>query len=276
MTLHGEGSSDPDGETLSYTWTKTSGPNNITLTGANTVNPTFTAPTPIWADVSYTFQLEVCDGSNGHCATDLVVVTVKDSIPNTVPVANAGDDKNVIDYELFTLDATGSSDADGGPNALLSYTWTQTLGTPVTISNDYLGHATIRAPYTLPATPETLTFEVEVCDGQGCDTDEVSVTVGDRASKSPVPDYNEGFESGAFNISWVSIPTVDGRTRVWDNFTPRTGTYHVLQDSQVDNSWSLNQLVLFADLAGKTDVYVEFYHKHFNDEGHQMPASFVG
>ena len=44
VTLDGTGSSDPDGDTLTYSWTQTSG-TTVTLSDATITNPTFVAPT---------------------------------------------------------------------------------------------------------------------------------------------------------------------------------------------------------------------------------------
>ena len=43
VTLDGTGSTDPDSDPLTYSWVQTAGP-AVTLTGANTAQPTFTAP----------------------------------------------------------------------------------------------------------------------------------------------------------------------------------------------------------------------------------------
>ena len=41
VTLDGSGSTDPESETLTYSWTAPAG---VTLSDPNTANPTFTAP----------------------------------------------------------------------------------------------------------------------------------------------------------------------------------------------------------------------------------------
>ena len=74
VLLNGGGSSDPDGDALSYAWTQTAGP-SVALANADTAAPSFTAP-EVGADTPLTFRLTVTDGS-AATASDDVVVTVR-------------------------------------------------------------------------------------------------------------------------------------------------------------------------------------------------------
>ena len=72
VTLHGSASGGATPYT--YAWTQTGGSPTVTLTGANTTTPSFTAPSPA-TTTAYTFQLQVTDNA-ATIATDSVVVNV--------------------------------------------------------------------------------------------------------------------------------------------------------------------------------------------------------
>ncbi|HEX5185884.1 MAG TPA: hypothetical protein VFV86_03250 [Nitrososphaeraceae archaeon] len=76
VSLNGLGSSDPDNDTLIYSWSQISGP-NVTLSDSVSPIPTFTAP-DVNSDTDLTFQLIVNDGTI-NSAPDTVVVKVKPS-----------------------------------------------------------------------------------------------------------------------------------------------------------------------------------------------------
>lgn len=92
---------------------------------------------------------------------------------NAPPTADAGSDRLVDDGVSVRLDASGSSDPDGDS---LGYTWTQTVGPMVTLSDANSATPSFTAPSVKDK--RTLTFVVEISDGNGgVDTDTVDVTV---------------------------------------------------------------------------------------------------
>ena len=82
VTLDGSASADPDGDALRFEWSQTEGV-EVTLTGADTATPTFTAPA---APGVLTFRLTVTD-PRGLDASDTVTVTVGTPGPRTAHIA---------------------------------------------------------------------------------------------------------------------------------------------------------------------------------------------
>jgi hypothetical protein len=73
VILDGSGSTDPNGKSLTYLWTQTSGSPTVTLSDATAVQPTFVAPS---GDPTLVFQLIVNDGLfSSQPATVTITVT---------------------------------------------------------------------------------------------------------------------------------------------------------------------------------------------------------
>src|SRR5439155_23971456 len=106
VQLDGSGSTDVDGNLLSYAWALTSRPTGSTasLSAPGSVTPEFVVDRP----GEYVAQLVVNDGS-----VDSLPSTVTITTSNSAPVANAGPDQTVPVGRLAALDGSGSTDADG-------------------------------------------------------------------------------------------------------------------------------------------------------------------
>ena len=113
VQLTGAGSTDVDGNPLTYRWSITSKPVGAlaALSATTIVNPTFTAD----KFGTYVIQLIVNDGT-----VDSPAVTVTISTENSPPVANAGPPQTVPLGSLVNLDGSGSSDPDLNP---ITYLW---------------------------------------------------------------------------------------------------------------------------------------------------------
>jgi len=92
---------------------------------------------------------------------------------NIPPVANAGMDQSVNACALVTLDGSGSSDPDMGPNPL-TYAWSQTGGPTVNIINPTSVMASFEAPNS--ASSVMCTFQLMVSDGAAMNSDTIVVT----------------------------------------------------------------------------------------------------
>ena len=87
------------------------------------------------------------------------------------PVADAGADQTVAPGALVTLDGSGSFDPQG---LALGYSWVQTGGTSVVLSDA----SAVSPTFTAPAVDETLTFDLTVTNTAGLsDSDDTSVTI---------------------------------------------------------------------------------------------------
>ena len=166
VTLDGRGSTDPNGDQITYSWAHTSGL-TVNLTGSNTAQPTFTAPS---STGTITFTLTVTAGTDSD--TDDVTINVTAPTQNQPPTANAGRDRTFTPGSIVTLSGSGS-DPDGNDNNLI-YTWKQTSGTPEVTINDNMSAQTT---FTAPADPTELVFTLTVDDRTDTATDDITITI---------------------------------------------------------------------------------------------------
>ena len=176
VTLDGTASSDPDGDSLSYSWTQTGG-GSVTLANTTSAQTSFDGPdVGIGSSTTLTFQLRVGDGNDAFNTASVDVIV--NGVTNSDPVVNAGSDQSTSEGAIVNLSGT-VTDSDLGDT--LTYTWTQTLGTAVTISNGDQPAASFEAP-AVGAGGETLAFELAVNDGTATVTDTIEVAVSAAAA----------------------------------------------------------------------------------------------
>ena len=292
VTLHGEDSFDIDNDVFTYAWVQVSGSPTVTITGADTANPTFTAPVvnaggAPGVEATLVFELTVNDGfpqdapAPGYTFANVVdSVTVEISNVNNDPTAAAGADQTVDEFTGVTLNGTGSSDPDSD---VLTYAWLQTGGPAVL---DLLGANTATPSFSVPfVTPggTDITFELTVDDGYGgTATDTVIVHV-QNANDPPLataaaptigslwPPNHNLVSIGITGVSDAdnnATITITGVTQ--DEPTNGTGD----GDTAIDAIINANGTVLLrAERSGNGDGRV--YHIHFTASDPEGSASGV-
>ena len=180
VQLYGAGSSDIEDISLSYLWQQVdSSDYSVTLSDANSANPSFTAPNPVAADTNLSFQLTVTD-SLGKSSDANSTVSV---IFNNPPIARAGDDQGVEEGAAVELDGSASSDSEGSD---LIYSWQQvdSSGYFVSLNNADTAQPSFTAPQPI-ASDTVLTFQLTVTDSFGKSGDD-NVTVSVFDSNPPI------------------------------------------------------------------------------------------
>ena len=202
IILDGTGSSDPDDDIVAYIWEQTGGP-AVEILNPTDVQASFIAPNSTSEGVSLTFRLTVQD-LGGLIADDTCVVNV--IWQNTPPIADAGQDRTVSENDTVTLDGSASMDPDDG---IASIRWTQTRGTPVTLSDPAAKQPQFVAPE-VGSEGETLVFQLTVTDMGGLTSqDTCTVTVNPQAEVTyPTADIKINGQDGPVTVKRYSRVTV--------------------------------------------------------------------
>jgi hypothetical protein len=213
VTLDGSGSSDPNSDTLTYTWEQTGG-TLVTLTPSGT-NATFTAPavSAMQGSITLSFQLTVFDGQ----LSDTKPVSVTVSHVNHAPVADAGTDQSVVEGNNFCLDGSASYDPDGDT---LSFAWTQTDGPSVTLDNANTSTPCFDAPNVGPG-GAVLHFQLTVMDSYGLSNTNTAIVAITVTYVNHPPTANAGDDQPVNELNTVHLngsgtdPDGNSLTHAW-------------------------------------------------------------
>ncbi|HEX7895364.1 MAG TPA: PKD domain-containing protein, partial [Terriglobales bacterium] len=226
VQLDGSGSTDVDGDKLTYSWSFSTLPpgSQASLSNPNSVKPTFVA------DVlgTYVLQLVVNDGTvNGVPA--IVTITSSD-VP---PVANPGLAQSVNVGSIATLNGSASTDSDNQP---LTYQWAL-LSKPAG-SATALSQPTSATPYFTADVRGEYVIQLIVNDGF-LSSAPVTVTVS-TIDTPPVANAgaNQTVNAGAIvQLSGAASADADGDpiTYEWAILTQPAGGTAILSSSTVVN-----------------------------------------
>jgi hypothetical protein len=225
VTLNGSGSTDADGDTLSFTWSFPSKPLTSTVTIDDLTLSTFSFTPDV--DGTYIFELEVSDGTDTSNPDQISIVS---SSINSAPIADAGANQNVMLGETVTLNGNGSSDADGDP---LTYLWSitsQPAGSSVNLDNTQ-----IEQPRFIADAAGTFEIELVVNDGTiDSNADSVSVIVTETNS---APVANAGPDK---TIQTGVVETLNGGNSSDADSDPLTYSWSLITRPSGSNASLLN------------------------------------
>ena len=192
-------------KSLKFSITTSTNHGNIT---GNFPNLTYTPnPNYFGQDIFY-YLLSNEKTQSNQMSISIDVASVED-----IPVADAGPNQSVKPSDIVQLDASKSSDGDNDP---IKYSWIQTAGSPVTLTDKKIANP----KFTAPNSAGQLTFMLTVNDGKmTSDPAVVNVYVGATIpTPTPPPSPTEiavTSSNGALALKW-SPPTNNGGSPITD------------------------------------------------------------
>ena len=137
--------SDSDGTVVSYSWSQTAG-DTVSLSSPDSSSTSFAMPSNPTA-TAFSFTVAVTD-NDGARASDTVTVTV-----HRPPTVDAGNNQTVVISSPVNLNGT----ATPSTGTIISYSWSQTSGEAVSLSDPNSATPSFTAPITAGNIELTLT-----------------------------------------------------------------------------------------------------------------------
>jgi hypothetical protein len=174
-TLSGSATDDglpnPPG-TLTYTWSKVSGPGTVTFADTNS------ATTTVNFSIGGIYTLKLTANDGGLSGSDTVVITV-----NKRPVANAGPDQRITLPNAATLSGSATDDGLPNPPGALTYTWSKLSG-PGTVTFANPNAASTTATFSAAG---TYGLQLTASDSALSGSDSLVVRVNGGPTPTPTP-----------------------------------------------------------------------------------------
>ncbi len=203
VTLDASASTDPQGDSLSYSWVQLSG-TSVSITDSNQAVASINSP-DVAANEALVFEVTVSDGTNE--SKGQVTVNVEANVAPNAQVAQAT--ITVNEGAAVNLNASNSSDANGDS---LTYSWVQTSGGAVTLNNASTSSASFTAPQVTATT--SYAFEVTVSDGELEDKAIVTVNVNNTTPPpEPPASGGGGGSTGILALLGLSLLAISRRRR---------------------------------------------------------------
>jgi hypothetical protein len=166
---------DPEGDTLTYSWTQLSpaSPQGA-FSSATVANPTWTAPL-LSAQTVFTLQVTVADGKGGSTVGSVQVTVANVASANRAPTVDAaiGGTTTVVSGDSVNL-TIGATDPDGDS---LTYSWSTNPTGLGAFTNGNTSAASWRSAEVTSNATRTVAVQVAVSDGVATVTRSVNVQI---------------------------------------------------------------------------------------------------